>query len=59
MDRSKAIGQQAMVTNYFDQKLLKKNKTHIVYLTPDLWYLSGGGAESLDRQIDEVINSLK
>ena len=59
VDRSKAIGQQAMVTNYFDQKLLKKNKTHIVYLTPDLWYLSGGGAESLDRQIDEVINSLK
>ncbi|OCG00892.1 siderophore ABC transporter substrate-binding protein [Gilliamella sp. wkB112] len=59
VDRSKAIGQQAMATNYFDQKLLKKNKTHVVYLTPDLWYLSGGGAESLDLQIDEVISSLK
>lgn len=59
VDRSKAIGQQAMKTNYFDQKLLKKNQTQIVYLTPDLWYLSGGGAESLDHQIDEVINSLK
>lgn len=59
VDRSKAIGQQAMATNYFDHKLLKKNKTHIVYLTADLWYLSGGGVESLDRQIDEVINSLK
>lgn len=59
VDRSKAIGQQVMKTNYFDQKILKKNKTQIVYLTPDLWYLSGGGAESLDRQINEVINSLK
>lgn len=59
VDRSKAIGQQKMATNFFNPKILNKNKTRVVYLTPDIWYLSGGGAESLDRQIDEVMNVLK
>ena len=59
VDRSKAIGQTAMKEDFFDAKVLAENKTRVVYLTPDLWYLSGGGAESLDRQIDEVINGLK
>ena len=59
VDRSKAIGQAAMKEDFFDAKVLAENKTQVVYLTPDLWYLSGGGAESLDRQIDEVINGLK
>ena len=59
VDRSKAIGQTAMKEDFFDAKVLAENKTQVVYLTPDLWYLSGGGAESLDRQIDEVINGLK
>ena len=48
-----------MKEDFFDAKVLAENKTQVVYLTPDLWYLSGGGAESLDRQIDEVINGLK
>ena len=59
VDRSKAIGQSAMKNSYFNPTLLAKSKTEVIYLTPDLWYLSGGGAESLDRQIDEVINALK
>ncbi len=59
VDRSKAIGNTAMKENFFDSKVLKNSKTQVVYLTPDLWYLSGGGAESLERQIDEVINGLK
>lgn len=58
IDRSHAIGQQAMKANYFDTKVLNKSKTTVVYLTPDLWYLSGGGAESLDRQVSEVLNAL-
>ena len=48
-----------MKNSYFNPTLLAKSKTEVIYLTPDLWYLSGGGAESLDRQIDEVINALK
>lgn len=59
VDRSKAIGQSAMKGDFFDSKVLTKNQTKVVYLTPDLWYLSGGGAESLDLQIDEVIDALK
>ena len=59
VDRSKAIGQSAMKGNFFDSKVLAKNQTKVVYLTSDLWYLSGGGAESLDLQIDEVIDALK
>lgn len=59
VDRSKAIGNQAMANDYFDAKVLKKSKTKIVNLSADIWYLSGGGLESLDRQIDEVVDSLK
>lgn len=59
VDRSKAIGQSAMKNNFLNPKVLAKSKTEVIYLTPDLWYLSGGGVESLDRQIDEVINALK
>ncbi|MWP47883.1 siderophore ABC transporter substrate-binding protein [Gilliamella sp. Pas-s27] len=59
VDRSKAIGKQGMAEHYFSQHVLNKSKTQVVYLTPDLWYLSGGGAESINRQIDEVANALK
>lgn len=59
VDRSKAIGQSAMKNDFLNPKVLAKSKTEVIYLTPDLWYLSGGGVESLDRQIDEVINALK
>lgn len=59
IDRSKAIGGEAMSKNYFDKKILAKTKTKLVYLTADTWYLSGDGAESLPMQIDEVINALK
>ncbi|MWN30853.1 MULTISPECIES: siderophore ABC transporter substrate-binding protein [unclassified Gilliamella] len=59
VDRSKAIGKQGMAEHYFSQHVLNKSKTHVVYLTPDLWYLSGGGAESMNHQIDEVANALK
>ena len=48
-----------MANDYFDAKVLKKSKTKIVNLSADIWYLSGGGLESLDRQIDEVVDSLK
>lgn len=59
IDRSQAIGKPAMVNSYFDPKVLNKAKTKVVNLSSDIWYLSGGGAESLDRQIDEVISAIK
>lgn len=30
-----------------------KNK-HVVYLNPEVWYLGGGGLESVNEMIDEV-----
>ncbi|WP_392563429.1 ABC transporter substrate-binding protein [Orbus wheelerorum] len=59
IDRSKAIGANAINPNYFDKKVLAKTGTKVVYLTADIWYLSGGGIESLERQIDEVIEPFK
>lgn len=58
IDRSKAIGAAPMVSNYFDAARLAKQQTKVVYLSADLWYLSGGGIESLNRQIDEVAKGL-
>lgn len=34
-------------------------KGKIVYLQPDLWYLSGGGLESLSLQLDEVGSAIQ
>ncbi|PIT45021.1 siderophore ABC transporter substrate-binding protein [Snodgrassella alvi] len=59
VDRSKAIGNTPIRNDYFDDKVLKRAGTKIVYLSADLWYLSGNGLESLNRQIDEVVKSLK
>jgi iron complex transport system substrate-binding protein len=62
VDRSAAIGQEG-----FDKALLETDaiKTvnaykndKIIYLTPDLWYLSGGGLESLSLQLDEAIQAI-
>ena len=58
VDRSKAIGNTPMRSNYFDNKVMHKAGTRIVNLSADLWYLSGNGLESLNRQIDEVIRPL-
>ncbi|WP_239428272.1 siderophore ABC transporter substrate-binding protein [Snodgrassella communis] len=58
IDRSKAIGKTPMRNDYFDDKILQRAGTKVVYLSADLWYLSGNGLQSLNRQIDEVIKPL-
>ncbi|GBU09657.1 putative ABC transporter solute-binding protein YclQ [Gammaproteobacteria bacterium] len=63
IDRSSAIGQKAISMDVFKDTALanvaaiKNKKTFI--LQPDLWYLSGGGLESLDLQLDEIISNFK
>jgi iron complex transport system substrate-binding protein len=59
IDRSTAIGKEAINNDYFDKQALSEAGTKVVYLTADLWYLSGAGLESLNQQIDEVITPLK
>ncbi len=60
IDRSAAIGQAAMQASQLTQ--LAKTATiqpHIVTLSPDLWYLSGGGIQSLALQLDEINSALQ
>ncbi|MBE0462049.1 MAG: ABC transporter substrate-binding protein [Halomonadaceae bacterium] len=60
VDRSAAIGNDAADTQALEQALSDAgaSETRLVVLTPALWYLSGGGLQSLKLQIDEVVDAL-
>lgn len=60
VDRSAAIGNDAADTQALEQALsgAGASETRLVVLTPALWYLSGGGLQSLKLQIDEVVDAL-
>lgn len=58
VDRGAAIGQTSSVKQIVENDYVKninaiKNK-HVVYLNPGLWYLSGGGLESVEGMIKEI-----
>lgn len=59
IDRSAAIGEEPADAEALAQALDAAGAdTKIVLLTPALWYLSGGGLQSLAMQIDEVVEAL-
>ena len=60
VDRSAAIGNDGVDVEALRQALADGAAAgaDIEVLTPKLWYLSGGGLQSLGRQIDEVANAL-
>lgn len=62
VDRSGAIGQPALDVSLFAAKDMQKVKAvknqKVVVLTPKLWYLSGGGLQSIALQADEVAKHL-
>lgn len=60
IDRSAAIGDEPASADALTQTLLEAGAedTQVVILTPALWYLSGGGLQSLALQIDEVSAAL-
>lgn len=60
IDRSAAIGDEPADADALAQTLLDAGaeKTRVVMLTPALWYLSGGGLQSLALQIEEVAAAL-
>ncbi|MGP9568092.1 ABC transporter substrate-binding protein [Halomonas sp. AOP5-B2-8] len=59
IDRSAAIGDEPANAEALAQALDDAGaNTKLVLLTPALWYLSGGGLQSLKLQIDEVVNAL-
>ncbi|HGN0291577.1 TPA: ABC transporter substrate-binding protein, partial [Proteus mirabilis] len=62
IDRSEAIGAGKLEKNTFENDEVKTTSAYknggIVYLQSDLWYLSGGGLESLTQQIEAVQSAL-
>ncbi|MFD2438213.1 substrate-binding domain-containing protein [Modicisalibacter luteus] len=60
VDRSAAIGNEEANVEALRQSLANgaAADADIEVMTPKLWYLSGGGLQSLSLQIDEVRNAL-
>ncbi len=60
VDRSAAIGDAPANANALAQTLSDAgaDKARVVMLTPALWYLSGGGLQSLSLQIEEIAAAL-
>lgn len=59
VDRDAAIGQQgqsaaAMLDNQIIHQTRAWENDRIVYLTPDNWYLSGTGLQSMQAMVDEL-----
>lgn len=58
IDRTTAFGgapsQNDLMSNPLIQEITAYQNDHIMYLTPDVWYLSGGGLESVRLMIEEV-----
>lgn len=63
VDRNEAIGNGKVDRTIMEDDKIKETnafrKGKIIYLQPQLWYLSGGGLESLSLQIDEVSGALQ
>ncbi len=60
IDRSAAIGDEPANADALAQTFLDAGaeKARVVMLTPALWYLSGGGLQSLALQVEEVAAAL-
>ncbi|MBU2953517.1 ABC transporter substrate-binding protein [Marinobacter sp. F3R08] len=58
VDRSAAIGADAMADDALRSVQTEKVGTRVVRLDPALWYLSGGGLQSVRLQVDEVARAL-
>lgn len=63
IDRTAAIGGDVKADKTLDNDLVNATTAaqndHIVLLNPDVWYLSGGGLESLNLMIDEVLAAVQ
>lgn len=61
VDRSAAIGDKALARKTLIDQLEKAgmNDPEITILSPGLWYLSGGGLQSIRFQVDEVLEAIR
>ncbi|WP_340617141.1 siderophore ABC transporter substrate-binding protein [Xenorhabdus entomophaga] len=62
IDRSEAIGAGKLEKARFENEQVKSTNAYkngkIVYLQSDLWYLSGGGLDSMTKQVNAVADAL-
>lgn len=62
VDRSQVVGNDAMDKDEVENVLVKQTNAalngKIIYLNPEVWYLAGGGIESVNRMIEDVDRSL-
>lgn len=63
VDRTKAIGGDDSKNNVAENELIKQTKAgkngKVVTLTPDVWYLSGGGIESTELMAEDVLKGFE
>lgn len=63
IDRTKAIGGDDSKNNVSENELVKQTTAgkdgKVISLTPDVWYLSGGGIESTELMIKDVLKAFK
>jgi len=63
IDRNAAVtekgGDKKDIENALIQKTAAYKNGKIVYLDPQVWYLSGGGITSTNKMIDEVLTAVK
>ncbi|GEL66094.1 siderophore ABC transporter substrate-binding protein [Marinilactibacillus psychrotolerans] len=62
VDRTRAVGgddsDSDLSKNPVIQKTTAYQKDHIIYLNPELWYLSGGGLQSMKLMIQEIYDQV-
>ncbi|MUV38436.1 Ferric anguibactin-binding protein [Lentibacillus sp. JNUCC-1] len=63
IDRTAAISDDTAAKQIVENQLVQNTDAYknddITYLSPDVWYLSGGGLQSVSMMIDEVAASFK
>jgi|SRR5690625_3339553 len=63
IDRSAAIGEESAAKQIVENKLVESTNAYknddIIYLNPDVWYLSGGGLISVKEMLNEIDESIE
>lgn len=63
IDRGAALKKNDLNKAAFSNPLIEKTKAYqnnkIIFLSPDVWYLSGGGLESVSMMVDEIEKAIQ
>jgi len=63
IDRNAVVAGKAGNKDEIENKLIQQTNAYkngkLIYLNPQIWYLSGGGITSTDMMIDEILQALK